>query len=325
MRILLSAPNDGQTNNYLINALQTMGHEVFFIDHRANFQNAVESLPEFIKMIMPDMFLCLYLVPGKTYPADYIKMLKGKFPNLKYASWIFDVTMNLMPCNENKEFVAIIKEYDYFFTTVDGQVESFREQGVNAYHLHEGCDPFTIAFLKDYPQDIDVSFIGQLGHPQVHQYRIPILKEVVRNFTNTRLYGPVYQMDEDLMRCHVGRPTFNDVEHSRVVARSKVNLGLSGWPEAKGGFSARNYRILAASGFLLANRGNHIEDYFIENEEIVLFDDKKDCIEKIKYYLKHDVERLEIAQKGRERVLRDYTFVQSFARMFKIISETDSE
>lgn len=320
-KILLSCPNDGQSNNYIINALQDLGHEVFYVDHRRDLKYAMQYLPDLMKFVNPEVFLCLYLVPGHTYTSEYINKLKAKFPSVKYCSWIFDTTMQGKYCDENPEFINLIKSYDYFFTVARSQVESFRKQGVNAYFAQEGFDPYTLC-LNASVQDIDVSFIGQIGHPDVHQERAPLLTKIVKQFPKTMILGPFYKMPDELIPFHAGRPTFNDVEHSKIVGRTKVNIGHSGWTHLDGYFSARNYRIMGSGGFLLANRSKNIEEFFAEEKEIVLYDNPKECVEKIAYYLKHDSERSTIAKAGRKRVFSDYTFMNTLTKILKTINES---
>jgi len=119
----------------------------------------------------------------------------------------------------------------------------------------------------------------------------------------------------------MGRPTFNDIEHNKIVNRTKINIGNSGWTDVDGCMSARNYRICAASGFLLANRSKATEEFYT-NEEIALYDNVDDCLDKIKYFLKEDELREEMRLKAYDRTINNYTFTNSLERMFKIIKES---
>lgn len=318
MKFVLSMPSDGQSNNYIINALQDSGHDIFFCDHRRFMKEALESMPTILKNERPDIFLALYLVPGQTYPADYIRMLKSRFPNVKYCSWIFDATINGLYCDENKDFIDIVKEYDYFFTVCKGQVESFRKRGVNAFYLREGVDRY-VYDLTGIFKKYDVTFIGQLGHPNVHKERLSLMKRIISSHDNTKIYGPLFTDDTEIMNYHAKRPTFNDIEHSRIIAETKINIGHSGWPHIEGYFSARNYRIMGSGGFLMANHSLNIEEVFEPDKEIVLYENENDCLEKIKFYLRNDSLRDEISQRGKIKVLNEHTFSNRIKEMEDII------
>ena len=51
-------------------------------------------------------------------------------------------------------------------------------------------------------------------------------------------------------------------------------------------------------------------EVFVEGEEIILYNDMFDCIEKINYYTENEEERERIAHSGMMRVLHNYTQVQ---------------
>ena len=320
MKFLLSMPNDGQSNNYIINALQDMGHYVWFIDHRNNKQFCEENISKFIKYENIDIVLVLYLFPGNTYSPEFIKELKSQHPQVKYCSWIFDTTMQGKYCDQNEDFINIIKEYDYFFTVCKEQAESLRNNNVNSYFLREGVDKFVYDFTG-IKQIYDISFIGQVGSPVVHTDRILLLDNISQYFTNLKIFGPLYPNSDSILKFHAKRQTYNDIEHSKIVAQSKINIGHSGWSHFDEYFSARNYRIMGSGGFLLANRSNGIEKVFEENKEIVLYNNISDCIDKIRYYLNHEDERKQIALNGKKKTLENYTFNHSLNNLIKIIGD----
>jgi hypothetical protein len=322
MKILLSMPSDKQSNVYIMNALSSLGHNVYFIDHRTELNNAILDVPEIILNFNPDIMLVLYLVPNHSYMPSYIRMLKKQFPKTRFISWIFDTTINGEFCDKNIEFINLVKEYDFFFTVVRGQVNSFRAQGVNAFFIPEGFDPNTPLSPNIIEQDIDVSFIGQLGYPEIHKGRIEVLEKILDAGFNLKLYGPHYHLSQKLLSVHEGRPTNSDLEHSVIVSKSKINLGLSGWTEIDGYFSARNYRIMGSGGFLVANRGKNIEEFFEEDKEIVLFDTPDECVSKITTYLNNPDMRKKISISGQKRVIENYTFRHSFLKMFDIMTVT---
>lgn len=319
MNVLLSMPNDQQSNNYIINALQDLGHEVIYIDHRVHLEECYKIVPIIFKEAKIDLFLCLYLVPNRTYSVDFIQIMKAHYPNIKYCAWLFDVTVGDINAPQNEELIKILKEYDYFFTTVRGQVEEFKDKGINAYFMPEGFDSYTYDFSGKMPYKYDVSFIGQLGHPLIHKERLPLLKKIINKFNNVAIFGQLFQSDKDILLFHKRRPTFNDVEHSKIVAQSKINLCQSGWGDIDGYFSARNYRIMGSGGFCLANHSKGIEDFFEIDKEIATYKSEAECLEKIQYYLVHEEERNKIRLAGQKRVIKDYLFYYRLEELLKIV------
>jgi len=48
-----------------------------------------------------------------------------------------------------------------------------------------------------------------------------------------------------------------------------------------------------------------------------VFENTKDLIEKCKYYLEHESERVAISKAGYERTLREHTYVHRFRELFQ--------
>jgi len=53
-----------------------------------------------------------------------------------------------------------------------------------------------------------------------------------------------------------------------------------------------------------------LEELFIDGQEIVLYNDMFDCIEKMNYYNENDEERERIAYNGMAKVIANYTQIQ---------------
>ena len=73
---------------------------------------------------------------------------------------------------------------------------------------------------------------------------------------------------------------------------------------------------------MLTGKADDLDRYYEIGKEIVCFDDTKDLIDKIRYYLVHEEERAAIAQAGYERTLREHTYAHRFQAIFKQINLT---
>ena len=69
----------------------------------------------------------------------------------------------------------------------------------------------------------------------------------------------------------------------------------------------RVFDVLACGGFLLAEYSKGLEDLFILDEELVCYRTMDELIQKVDYYTKNPHLTKQIAERGRERVLRDHT------------------
>ncbi len=100
-----------------------------------------------------------------------------------------------------------------------------------------------------------------------------------------------------------------------VFSRSKINLNLS-LRSIHSGIPLRVLDIMACGGFVLTNWQPEIEEYFVENEEIVLFHNLEEGMEKIRYYLQHEEERQQIAKNGQKKVQEVFSYQTGLAALF---------
>jgi spore maturation protein CgeB len=82
----------------------------------------------------------------------------------------------------------------------------------------------------------------------------------------------------------------------------------------------RTFEVPACGGFLMTGPADNLEEYYIPGKEIVIFADRKDLVEKCKYYLTHENERLVIAKAGYERTIKEHTYEQRFGKIFKAMN-----
>ena len=115
----------------------------------------------------------------------------------------------------------------------------------------------------------------------------------------------------------------------RIAIDARVNTMLATDPDtglrvdmAKN--ETMNMRIFEATGcgvFLLTEYFDNLKDYFEIGKEIEVFRDEKELIDKIRYYLDHRQQREEIAKRGQQRCLRDYSMAARSVEFDKIIKK----
>ena len=322
MNILLSMPDDKLSNVDIVGALCDLGHEVFYVDHRANLENAKEFVSYYLQAVNIDVMLVLHLWPGDSYDKDAISGFQTLSPNTKFVAWMFDTICQGKLAYENDQFIEQVKCYDAFFTMADCHVDKFREKGVNAFWCPQGFGRHCFVFSRQ--PKWDVSFIGQVD-TSVYQTRRHFLNKIIKRFDNTKIYGATLSQDSNIVSHHAKRATVGMVDFARVVSYSKINLSFSGIiygeisAEVFGLFSARQYRLMGCGGFTLASRTRLGEEMFVDGEDLVFFDDAKDCIEKIGYYLEHEDERIRIADCGRDTILNEHTMTHSLTKLLRTI------
>lgn len=101
------------------------------------------------------------------------------------------------------------------------------------------------------------------------------------------------------------------IEYGMFLNNGKIVLQNSRWQE----ITRRIFEGMACGRLVITDRlpeHTHINDLFIENEDIIYYDNYSDCISKINYYLceEGEAERNRIQKNGYDKVKANHTQVQ---------------
>ena len=110
-------------------------------------------------------------------------------------------------------------------------------------------------------------------------------------------------------------------EMPKVFRGSKINLNMT-IPNIKSGVPLRIYDILGAGGFCLTNFQAELPMQFENEKHLVWYYDRRDMLEKVDYYMKHDAEREAIVAAGRKLVEETCSYEQRLNEMIKIIEDS---
>ena len=82
------------------------------------------------------------------------------------------------------------------------------------------------------------------------------------------------------------------------------------------GIPLRCIEVMGCGGFLISNYQPEIMEYMKIGEECEVYESLEDLYNKTKFYMKHDDIRNKIAQKGLERIQKDFTFENRINTIF---------
>lgn len=101
-----------------------------------------------------------------------------------------------------------------------------------------------------------------------------------------------------------------------VFRYSKLNLN----PTLKSicsGIPLRALDIMGAGGALLSNYQPELAEYFMDGEEVILYESMEDAVAKADFYLRHGDQRERIAAAGKRKVAERFTYPQRIAEMLR--------
>jgi len=207
---------------------------------------------------------------------------------------------------------------DYFFHISSGCVEQYKEKGVNAYWLSEGCDPTIhkpIKLNKDEKEyyGSDISFSGHYTED-----RERFLKSIINAGIDLNIWHHMWKdIIPDYKGC-IGKWLTTE-EFCKMCNASKIVLGNDRWPEMEKSMSMRAFMVMGCGGFLLTNHTKNIEEMFIPGKHLDVYENERNCVEKIKYYLENERERIRIEKAGHKEVYKNHTFVKRIEKMMSIV------
>ena len=338
---LLGNLSDQQSGIYVLEALGIIDKEATATDTRkiTNDYGRDEGqsiiMDEIKKLTFkPDIIVVL---KGLEFTPKTIAEIREMFPDALYINWFFDRYFIGKDIWESQEHFDVLRQFDYFFCSLKGVATRLQKAGLkNAYHLPEACAPkYHIApYYNSYQErkyGEDVSFIGSLGYVKIHPTRIRMLQRMVREGFQTKLWGAIIgnpkSIPLELRQTHTGNQIINE-SHGIVANASLINLGLDHDLDIEQGYSARIYRIMCAGGLYLSNYIPEIETVFKVNgkgepitaeQDLVVFYDENDLVEKLDFLLEHDNIRKKIAENGKKTVLAKHTFEHRIQEMLDFI------
>lgn len=134
--------------------------------------------------------------------------------------------------------------------------------------------------------------------------RIRYLTSVAENF-GLDLYTPSSDLSITECKNHGTVNPYNETPY--VFSHSKINLNIS-LRSIKSGIPLRCFEIIGSNGFLLTNYQADFDDCFVSGQDYIYYENQKDMLEKISYFLTNENERAAIKENGFHRLSENHTF-----------------
>jgi glycosyltransferase involved in cell wall biosynthesis len=209
-------------------------------------------------------------------------------------------------------------EYAAFISNSAGGAESLRALGARAVHtLYYGADPDVFSPVK-VAQDIDLFFYGH-----GREYR--------SEWVDAMITRPAQQMPE--ARFAVRGTNLGDLGGAKRLPylsfsklreyanRSKLNLCITRAAHANvyASSSSRPFELASMNCCIVANPYLGLEAWFEPGKEIIVVNSAEEAVDRYRYLLTHEKERIDIGCAARERVLKEHTFRHRARQLVDIV------
>ncbi|MDN4523618.1 CgeB family protein [Fictibacillus fluitans] len=301
-------------DNNIVNQIKAAGHICTVFSHF----KGMDALRLIINRFKPDLVLTSvsFLLPSEM--AVYIK--SQKIPS---AVWLTEDPFYM------DSTLKLAEHYDYLFTIEKSAIPYYFEKGHHqTYYLPLGTDPATFTSF-DVKKMYDVCLIGfpypdriELINHITRESDLSLLlvgdewMDILNNEQKQRVTIKTWTLPENAAKCyqqaHIAlnpqRPHQLEInENSVQVPANSVNN--------------RTFDLAACGVFQLLSSKKVLPLHMTENEELVFYENKEDCLNKIQFYLTHPHEAMAIAEKAKATVLKFHTFKHRIQEMLRIIQE----
>ena len=185
---------------------------------------------------------------------------------------------------------------DFFHPAFMDTLNSYYKQYLNDPSYFVGKEDFSFLFGKYMTETERISYLSILS------------KFYKMNLYSNSCPGQLTNIH------HMGTAAYY-TEMSRIFACSKINFNLSFYC-IRTGISLRILDILAAGGFLLTNYQEELSGYFDLEQDLSLYADIEDAVEKTAFFLKHDDLRKQIALSGQRRAWEHFSYETQLEKIF---------
>lgn len=289
-----------------------------------------------VRDFRPDVLL---VADYSTVTAAFLRQLRETCPTLRLVlGW----------CGAPYYDGSVFRECDLVLSCVPELVEHFQREGHRSRHVNHAFEPRVLEMLgAPSATTTDFVFLGSVvKYDNFHLERERILLRLVEETdlqiwseigrkppsfwrrAARRLRGSAVQLPPSTVAARLtrrarpplfGLDMFRQLRDSRVALNTHIDISTT---------SASNMRLFEATGVgtcLLTDWKANLGELFEPDAEAVAYRNAEECVEKVKYLLRHESTRREIAAAGQRRTLRDHTFASRAALIDAVIREELSD
>ena len=325
LRIFASSHTWLGANDYsYVTAFRRAGHTTHVFSGEEFFPSAwrstsLRALRRVLSARLIREYQRAFVEAARAFEPDLIFVYKGPYidgTSLQRARGDNAVAINVYPdiglADSGPYLLNALPGYDWIFDTKSFRLdEMIRKIGrpcasflPHAYDADVHC-PIDLhdGDLERY--GCDISFVGAWS-PKKERYLLAVRRALPN--LRMKIWGNNWkQSDALLAEVATGRMATGQ-EYAKAITASKISVALlverlSDWPQGDV-TTARTFEIPGAGGFMLHERTQEAQRFFIEDEECAMFGDEGELVDKIRHYAVNEEARSRIATAGRQRATR---------------------
>lgn len=225
------------------------------------------------------------------------------------------------PKNQTKNYLKSISLYDIHITTKSYNVnELYRSGAKMVFFVNNATDNNIFKPIDDLKlisqYTCDVGFIGTW-----EKERAESILFLAENGIKVRVWGPGWSHKKELIHHNIilEKKYLQGDEYVYSINATKINLNFLR-KENRDLQTTRSIEIPACKGFMLAEYSNEHANLFEEGVEAEYFKNNFDLLNKVKFYLTNESNRIEISNNGYYRCYKsNYFYSKQYELLFNQI------
>lgn len=207
------------------------------------------------------------------------------------------------------------KDWDLVYTSTKEYVDFFTLNKIPTLTNSNGFAPRILTELEKGDKRYEVSFVGGLN-PYSFVTRTNLMSHLAQhlNFVWWGHGGEVFKSSSPLAKTWQGHTSglamFQIYHDSCIVANDYIDMA------ANQAVNQRIFEVMGVGTLLLTREAANLSKMF-PKDLFITYTNEKDCVDKAQYFLKNEAEREEIAAKGQQFILENY----SYDHLMKTMSE----
>lgn len=213
-------------------------------------------------------------------------------------------------------------------------VDYYRGQGMRSEIFKLGFEASLLTRISPTERTAKCSFVGSI-YLGAHERRFRRIAEIARHapvdlhltishgrFLRSRAglvtrgdFGALWRVRQSWadyrLLCRCSKPSLFGLAMYRKLAESQIGLNIHIDASEDRSGNMRLFEVTGMGACLLTDRKSNLADFFEEGQEVVVFDDAQDAVQKLRWLLANPAVREAIARAGQQRTLREHSLGHS--------------
>jgi len=344
MRLLIVAPlfQEWYAGRFILRAAKTLGLEALGFDYRFPFNlrdiyfgstgtdviwHSIISKVNFFQRSFVEKVNRQLIKVAENYCPDVVLVCEGELLECKtlekvrravgskLAFWTFDDPQLI------DRHLKVAHIFDACFTNSIITLQTYKDAGVKAYYLPWGCDPdihTRLPYNKLEPKYVSEVCLYAAFHPKRYIY-LHYLRTLIPS-VRLGIWGIGWNQlsQKDPLRKSWRGSITRLLELVKMYSGTKIALNIQRTETTLTTTTSRIWEATACGAMLLTERVAGIDLAFKLGQEVVCYEDKKDLVEKVTFYLNNDDIRRKIALRGQNRCKKDHTVPNRLKRIIEV-------